>query len=76
MYSHHFLTIIVVKFKNYWISVMFAKEKKISRTFLSGRLSCTIVIPIELARKYQIDRPTFVAFEELDSGILIRKVDV
>jgi hypothetical protein len=51
-------------------------SKKITSTFLSGKLSATIVIPIEIARKYGLDRPSDVIVEETDAGILIRKVNL
>ena len=42
-------------------------SKKITSTFLSGKLSATIVIPIEIARKYGLDRPSDVIVEETDA---------
>jgi bifunctional DNA-binding transcriptional regulator/antitoxin component of YhaV-PrlF toxin-antitoxin module len=50
--------------------------KRISQTYLSGGISCTVVIPIDLARKYHIDKPTNVTFEENDQGILIKRVEI
>ena len=50
--------------------------KKITHTFLSGRLSATLIIPIEIARKYGIDKPTNVIIEERPEGILIRRIDI
>lgn len=50
--------------------------KRITHTFLSGRLSATLIIPIEVARKYGIDRPANVIVEEKPEGILIRKIEV
>lgn len=51
-------------------------SKKITSTFLSGKLSATIVIPIDIARKHGLDRPSEVIVEETDAGILIRKIDL
>jgi hypothetical protein len=51
-------------------------SKKITSTFLGGKLSATIVIPIEIARKYGLDRPSDDIVEETDAGILIRKVNL
>jgi hypothetical protein len=51
-------------------------SKKITSTFLSGKLSATIVIPIDIARKHGLDRPSEVIVEEIDAGILIRKIDL
>ena len=52
------------------------RYKKIIHTFLSGKLSATLIIPIDIARKYGIDQPTNVIVEERPEGILIRKVEV
>lgn len=50
--------------------------KKVTHTFLSGRLSATLIIPIDTARKYGLDRPTNVIVEETEKGILIRKLHI
>ncbi len=50
--------------------------KKITHTFLSGRLSTTLIIPIDIARKYGIDKPANVVVEERDEGIMIRKLQI
>lgn len=50
--------------------------KKITHTFLSGKLSSTLIIPIETARKYGLDKPSNVIVEEMDDGILIKKIEV
>lgn len=50
--------------------------KKVTHTFLSGRLSATLIIPIDTARKYGLDRPANVVVEEKDEGILIRKLEI
>jgi hypothetical protein len=50
--------------------------KKVTHTFLSGRLSATLIIPIDTARKYGLDRPANVVVEEKDDGILIRKLEI
>jgi hypothetical protein len=52
------------------------KYKKITHVFLSGKLSSTLVIPIEIARKYGLDEPSNVIVEEHPHGILVRKVVV
>jgi hypothetical protein len=49
--------------------------KKVTHTFLSGRLSATLIIPIDIARKYGLDKPTNVIVEERDEGILVRKLE-
>jgi len=48
--------------------------KKVTHTFLSGRLSATLIIPIDTARRYGLDKPANVVVEEKEEGILIRKV--
>jgi hypothetical protein len=49
--------------------------KKITQIFLSGKLSSTLIIPIEIARKYGIDKPSHVLVEERPEGVLIRKLE-
>ncbi|HET6726644.1 MAG TPA: hypothetical protein VFH19_01300 [Nitrososphaeraceae archaeon] len=51
-------------------------SEKIVPVFLSNGLSSTVIIPIELARKYAIDRPSYVKIENTPSGILIKKLEV
>ena len=51
-------------------------RKKIAPIFLGNGLSATVIIPIELARKYNIDRPTHVTIADTKKGILIRKLEV
>lgn len=50
--------------------------KRITHTYLSGKLSTTLIIPIDTARKYGIDKPSNVIVEETDAGILIRKLEI
>jgi len=50
--------------------------KKITRVFLSGKLSSTMIIPIEIARKQGLDKPTIVSVEELNGGIFIKKLEI
>jgi hypothetical protein len=51
--------------------------KKIKHTFLTGKLSTTIIIPIEIARRYGINAPSdVVVVEETNSGILVRKIEI
>jgi hypothetical protein len=51
-------------------------EKEIIRTWLTGRTSCTLVIPKDFAREYQLDKPSHVVVEGRPDGILIRKLEV
>ena len=50
--------------------------KKITHIFMSGKLSSTVIIPIEIARKQGLDKPTNVTVEEMDNGIFIRKLEI
>ena len=50
--------------------------KEITKTFLSGKLSATLVIPIEIARRYGLQRPAHVIIEERPEGILIRRLTI
>ena len=51
-------------------------EKKIAPIFMSNGISATVIIPIEFARKYGIDRPSHVTIEDTQNGILIKKLEV
>ncbi len=50
--------------------------KHITHTFISGKFSCTVIIPIKLARNYGIDQPTNVIIEDTGDGILVRKLEI
>ena len=50
--------------------------KRITTTYLSGQISCTLIIPRDIAKKYGIDKPSTVSVEGTDKGILIKKVDL
>ena len=49
---------------------------KISPIFLTNKLSATLIIPIEIARRHGLDRPSHVVIEDTKDGILIRKLRV
>ena len=57
-------------------SVENEQRKKITSIFLTGKVSATMVIPIETARKYGLGDGSHVIVEEVPSGILIRKLEV
>ena len=67
---------LYVKSKKNSGSPDFENQKKIAPVFLSNGLSSTVIIPIELARKYAIDRPSHVTIEDTQDGILIKKLVV
>ncbi|MDR4490056.1 MAG: AbrB/MazE/SpoVT family DNA-binding domain-containing protein [Candidatus Nitrosocosmicus sp.] len=48
----------------------------IKTIFLSGKISSTLIIPKEIARKYGLDEPSNVILEESENGILIKKLEV
>ena len=49
-------------------------RQKITHTFITGKLSATLIIPIDTARKYGIAEPSNVIVEEHPEGIFVRKV--
>jgi len=57
-------------------TVTLENQKRIAPIFLSNGLSSTLIIPIELARKYEIDRPSHVTIEDTQNGLLIKKLEV
>ena len=58
------------------MSANIVKFKKVSHVFLSGKLSATLIIPIDIARKHGLDKPANVIVEETENGILVKKVDI
>jgi hypothetical protein len=52
------------------------QEKRIAPIFLSNGRSSTVIIPIDIARKYNIDKPSHVTIEDTQKGILIKKLDL
>jgi hypothetical protein len=50
-------------------------QKKIASIFISNGISSTLIIPIELARKYGIDGSD-VTIEDTRDGILIKKLEI
>ena len=57
-------------------SVENEQRKKITSIFLTGKVSATMVIPIETARKYGLGDGSHVIVEEVPSGILVRKLEI
>jgi hypothetical protein len=51
-------------------------QKQITKVFLTNKISSTLIIPIRMARKYNLDKPVYVTIEESPDGILIRKLEV
>jgi bifunctional DNA-binding transcriptional regulator/antitoxin component of YhaV-PrlF toxin-antitoxin module len=50
--------------------------RHVTKTFLSGKLSATLIIPIEIARRHGLEKPAHVVVEETAKGILIRRLEV
>jgi bifunctional DNA-binding transcriptional regulator/antitoxin component of YhaV-PrlF toxin-antitoxin module len=50
--------------------------KEITKIFLSGRLSATLIIPIEMARRHGLESPSHVVVEERQDGIFIKKLEL
>lgn len=50
--------------------------KEITKTWLSGNRSCTLVIPKTLAKACGIDKPSHVIIEKQQDGLLIRKLEI
>jgi len=50
--------------------------KDVTKTFISGKLSATLIIPIEMARRHGLDEPSHVVVEERVDGILIRRLEL
>jgi hypothetical protein len=51
------------------------KNKTITRTWLAGQNSCTLVIPKDFAREYGLDKPSHVIIEGRPEGILVKKLE-
>jgi antitoxin component of MazEF toxin-antitoxin module len=51
-------------------------EKEITKTWVSGANSATLVIPRSVAKEYGLDSPSHVIVERTPEGILIRKLEL
>lgn len=51
-------------------------EKDVTHTFLTGKVSCTLIIKKELAQEYGLTEPSHVVLERRPEGILIKKLVV
>jgi hypothetical protein len=52
------------------------EKKEITKIFLSNRISATLIIPIEIARRHGLEKPSHVIVEERPEGILVRRLDI
>jgi hypothetical protein len=50
-------------------------RRQVVPVFLSNGISPTMIIPIAMARCYNLDKPSHVVLEPKDDGILIKKLD-
>jgi hypothetical protein len=50
--------------------------KEVTKTWLSGNSSCTLVIPKPMAQKAGIYEPSRVVVEETAEGLLIRRLEI
>jgi len=50
--------------------------KNITHTYVSGKSSTTLIIPADIAKKYNINKRSNVIIEGVSEGILIRKLVV
>ena len=53
-----------------------ANNKEITRTWISGQNSCTLIIPKSVAKEYGLESPSHVIVERTEQGILIRKLEI
>jgi len=51
-------------------------NKEITRTWISGQNSCTLIIPKSVAKEYGLESPSHVIVERTERGILIRKLEI
>ena len=52
------------------------KGREISKTWISGQSSCTLVIPKAIAEAKGLTSPSHVVVEDVPEGILIRKLNI
>ncbi|MFL6376629.1 MAG: AbrB/MazE/SpoVT family DNA-binding domain-containing protein, partial [Nitrososphaeraceae archaeon] len=52
------------------------KNKEVTKTWLAGQNSCTMVIPKDFAKLYGLDQPSYVVIEGRSDGILIKRLEL
>jgi bifunctional DNA-binding transcriptional regulator/antitoxin component of YhaV-PrlF toxin-antitoxin module len=52
------------------------KNKEIAKIFLINKISATLIIPLEIAKRHGLNEPSHVTVEECPEGILIKKLEV
>jgi bifunctional DNA-binding transcriptional regulator/antitoxin component of YhaV-PrlF toxin-antitoxin module len=51
-------------------------KNEITKTWLSGQKSCTLIIPKAVAAEYGLQEPSHVIVERRKEGILIRRLEI
>ena len=51
-------------------------SKEITKTWITGNSSCTLVIPKGFAVEYGLDEPTHIIIEKRSAGLLIKKLEI
>jgi antitoxin component of MazEF toxin-antitoxin module len=51
-------------------------KREIVKTWLTGKHSCTLIIPRFVAKEYGLDEPSHVVVEGTNDGILIKKLEL
>jgi hypothetical protein len=52
------------------------EKKEITKIFLSNKVSATLIIPIDIARRHGLEKPAHVIVEERPEEILIRRLEI
>jgi bifunctional DNA-binding transcriptional regulator/antitoxin component of YhaV-PrlF toxin-antitoxin module len=52
------------------------ENEEVTKTWLAGQRSCTLVIPKEFAKVYGLDEPSHVVIEGRQDGILIKRLQL
>jgi len=58
------------------LSMVESESTQIIRTWITGKSSCTLVIPKEFAKDLGLDQPSHVIVEKLGDGLLIKKLNL
>ena len=51
-------------------------SKQVTTIYLTNKVSATLIIPIEMARRNGLDQPQYVTVEETGNGVLIKKLEI
>lgn len=53
-----------------------SNKKEVTKTWITGQKSCTLILPLSVAREYGLDEPSHIVVEGTTEGILIKKLDL